>query len=34
VSLVVLPGAMIFPSVLATNLFGSAGRDAFDPRLR
>ncbi|HEY7201684.1 MAG TPA: ABC transporter permease [Candidatus Dormibacteraeota bacterium] len=32
--LVVLPGAMIFVSVLATNLFGNALRDAFDPRLR
>jgi peptide/nickel transport system permease protein len=34
VGLVVLPGAMIFVSVLATNLFGNALRDAFDPRLR
>jgi len=32
--LVVLPGSMIFLSVLATNLFGNAVRDAFDPRLR
>jgi ABC-type dipeptide/oligopeptide/nickel transport system permease subunit len=32
--LVVLPGAMIFLSVLATNLFGNAARDALDPRLR
>jgi len=32
--LVVLPGSMIFVSVLATNLFGNAVRDAFDPRLR
>jgi len=32
--LVVLPGAMIFLTVLATNLFGNAVRDAFDPRLR
>jgi peptide/nickel transport system permease protein len=32
--LVVLPGAMIFVTVLATNLFGNAVRDAFDPRLR
>jgi len=32
--LVVLPGAMIFLSVLATNLVGNAVRDAFDPRLR
>jgi len=32
--LVVLPGAMIFLSVLAANLFGNAVRDAFDPRLR
>jgi len=34
VGLVVLPGAMIFLSVLGTNLFGNAVRDAFDPRLR
>lgn len=32
--LVVLPGGMIFLSVLAANLFGNAVRDAFDPRLR
>ena len=32
--LVVLPGAMIFLAVLATNLFGNAVRDAFDPRVR
>lgn len=32
--LVVLPGAMIFLTVLAANLFGNALRDAFDPRLR
>jgi peptide/nickel transport system permease protein len=32
--LVVLPGAAIFVTVMATNLFGNALRDAFDPRLR
>ncbi len=32
--LVVLPGLMIFITVLATNVFGNAVRDAFDPRLR
>lgn len=32
--LVVLPGAAIFLTVLATNLLGNALRDAFDPRLR
>jgi peptide/nickel transport system permease protein len=32
--LVFLPGACIFLTVLAANLFGNAVRDAFDPRLR
>jgi peptide/nickel transport system permease protein len=32
--LVVLPGAAIFVTVLAMNLFGNAVRDATDPRLR
>jgi len=32
--LVFLPGACIFATVLAANLFGNAVRDAFDPRLR
>jgi peptide/nickel transport system permease protein len=32
--LVIFPGVMIFVTVLATNLFGNAVRDAFDPRLR
>ena len=32
--LVVFPGAAIFLTVLVTNLFGNAVRDAFDPRLR
>lgn len=32
--LVVLPGICIFLAVLAANLFGSALRDAFDPRLK
>ena len=32
--LVVLPGLCIFVTVLATNIFGNAVRDAFDPRLR
>jgi peptide/nickel transport system permease protein len=32
--LVVLPGLCIFLTVLATNVFGNAVRDAFDPRLR
>ncbi len=31
--LVVYPGAIIFVTVLATNLFGNAVRDAFDPRV-
>jgi peptide/nickel transport system permease protein len=31
---VVFPGCCIFLTVLATNLFGNALRDAFDPRLR
>lgn len=34
VSLVVLPGAAIFLTVLAMNLFGNGLRDAIDPRLR
>jgi ABC-type dipeptide/oligopeptide/nickel transport system permease subunit len=29
-----LPGALIFVTVLAMNLFGNALRDAFDPRLK
>ena len=32
--LVLLPGALIFITVLAMNIFGNALRDAFDPRLR
>lgn len=32
--LVIWPGATIFLTVLAANLFGNAMRDAFDPRLR
>jgi peptide/nickel transport system permease protein len=32
--LVVLPGALIFLTVLAANVFGNAVRDALDPRLR
>lgn len=32
--LVIFPGAMIFVTVLAANVFGSAVRDAVDPRLR
>lgn len=32
--LVILPGALIFITVLAMNLFGNALRDAFDPRLK
>jgi peptide/nickel transport system permease protein len=32
--LVMLPGALIFVTVLAMNLFGNALRDAFDPRLK
>jgi peptide/nickel transport system permease protein len=32
--LVVLPGLCIFVTVLCTNMFGNAVRDAFDPRLR
>jgi peptide/nickel transport system permease protein len=32
--LVFLPGACIFVTVLASNLFGNAVRDAFDPKLR
>jgi peptide/nickel transport system permease protein len=32
--LVIFPGLMIFITVLATNIFGNAVRDAFDPRLR
>jgi peptide/nickel transport system permease protein len=31
--LVILPGVCIFVTVLATNIFGNAVRDAFDPRL-
>lgn len=34
VSLVVLPGAAIFATVLAMNIFGNGIRDAIDPRLR
>jgi len=32
--LVALPGATIFVTVLASNIFGNAVRDAFDPRLK
>lgn len=32
--LVVLPGVMIFLTVIASNVLGNALRDAFDPRLR
>jgi peptide/nickel transport system permease protein len=32
--LVALPGATIFLTVLASNVFGNAVRDAFDPRLK
>jgi peptide/nickel transport system permease protein len=32
--LVMLPGALIFITVLAMNIFGNALRDAFDPRLK
>lgn len=32
--LVLLPGALIFVTVLAMNIFGNALRDAFDPRLK
>ncbi len=32
--LVVLPGSLIFLTVLAANVLGNAVRDAFDPRLR
>jgi ABC-type dipeptide/oligopeptide/nickel transport system permease subunit len=32
--LIVLPGALIFITVLAMNVFGNALRDAFDPRLK
>jgi len=32
--LVLLPGALIFITVLAMNVFGNALRDAFDPRLK
>jgi peptide/nickel transport system permease protein len=32
--LVIFPGVTIFMTVLASNLFGNAVRDAFDPRLR
>ena len=32
--LVVIPGICIFVTVLATNIFGNAVRDAYDPRLR
>jgi peptide/nickel transport system permease protein len=32
--LVILPGLCIFVTVLATNVFGNAVRDAFDPRIR
>ena len=34
VSVVILPGAAIFITVLAMNLFGNGLRDAIDPRLR
>jgi len=29
-----LPGMLIFITVLAMNIFGNALRDAFDPRLK
>src|SRR5207237_3451 len=32
--LVALPGITIFVTVLASNMFGNAVRDAFDPRLK
>ena len=32
--LVIIPGVTIFVTVLASNLFGNAARDAFDPRLK
>ena len=32
--LVMLPGMLIFITVLAMNIFGNALRDAFDPRLK
>jgi peptide/nickel transport system permease protein len=32
--LVILPGACVFVTVVAANVFGNAVRDAFDPRLR
>jgi peptide/nickel transport system permease protein len=32
--LVILPGVTIFTTVLASNIFGNAVRDAFDPRLK
>ena len=32
--LVILPGVTIFATVLASNIFGNAVRDAFDPRLK
>jgi peptide/nickel transport system permease protein len=34
VYLVIFPGVMIFVTVLASNIFGNAIRDAFDPRLK
>jgi peptide/nickel transport system permease protein len=32
--LVIFPGVTIFLTVLASNIFGNAVRDAFDPRLK
>jgi peptide/nickel transport system permease protein len=32
--LVIWPGIAIFATVLASNIFGNAVRDAFDPRLK
>jgi peptide/nickel transport system permease protein len=33
-SLLTFPGLTIFITVLASNVFGNAVRDAFDPRLK
>src|SRR5207253_2509608 len=33
-ALVIFPGVTIFITVLASNIFGNAIRDAFDPRLK
>lgn len=34
ITLVILPGACVFVTVVAANVFGNAVRDAFDPRLK